>query len=65
MSSYVLFKINKTNQTLFRKYVIDNSEPLQPQIKLMPLNNKYAEIQYDANAISFLGICKDNLRMIG
>lgn len=62
---YVLFKINKTNQTLFRKYVIDNSDPANPQIKLTALNSKYPDISFDPEAITVLGICKDNLRMIG
>lgn len=62
---YVLFKINKTNQRLFRKYLIDNSDPANPQIKLVALNRKYPDIDFDPHAITILGICKDNLRMIG
>ncbi|WP_367607602.1 helix-turn-helix domain-containing protein [Legionella sp. W05-934-2] len=63
--NYVLFKINKTNQTLFRRYVMDNTSPANPQIKLVALNPSYPEICFDAKAITLIGICKDNVRMVG
>jgi len=62
---YVLFKINKTGQLLFRKYTIDNLDVSHPVMKFVALNEKYSEINYEPQAISVIGVCRDDIRLIG
>lgn len=61
---YVLIKIVHTNQILFRKYHIDNSNLNSPTITLCPLNSSYEKIEFNTDLITVIGVCSDDLRLI-
>lgn len=62
--SFLLLKINKTGQILFRKYLIDNSNMEHPLYKFVPLNSDYENIT-TSNKSSFtsLGVYNDSVRL--
>lgn len=62
---FVLIKIKSTGQTLFRQYVIDNTNITNPEILLVPTNKDFNNIVYNEEAITIVGVCSDELRLIG
>ena len=61
----VLFSIKKTNQILFRKYHIDNTDLSNPKVKFVANHpDKPDIISKSNNEYKILGVCRDQIRII-
>ena len=58
---FVLIKIEKSHQILFRKYIIDNSNLDSFNVKFQPLNSEWPEIKSSSTEqFTLLGVMPRN-----